>query len=599
MGTPRTLVDVILGSLNQPRERVFSERSATGEWIVRSSPDVLARVRAVSYALRDAGVGRGDRVAICAENSVDWLITDFGILCAGAVTVPMYPTLAADQIGYILRDAEAKVVFVGNAAHAARVQAACAVAPPVVVFSDEGPSPFRAFIERGNALAERDAANLATFSTDVQPDDLAVLMYTSGTTGEPKGVMLSHGNITSNVVSAFDPAVAEINAGDSSFSVLPLAHIYEHTNSLGYLYTRQEQTVTIPERLLEDLRVARPHMSALVPRIYERVLTGLVTRAKREGGLRGRLVPWALEVGRDFERAKADGIAASPLLQLRYALARTLVLKKIPPLLGLDRCRSLTSGSAPLHRDIALTYAGMGIRIYEGYGQTETSPVVSVNRRDRIRYGTVGEAIPGVEIRIAPDGEVLVRGANVMRGYYHRGDDESPIDSEGWLATGDIGDLDAAGYLRITDRKKEIFKTTGGKYVSPARVESAVKRSPLVGQIVVVGAGRPHPAALVAPSWDLLRSEFGIEPTVPTAEIAARADVRDRVSADIEANVAELAPHEQVRRIALLPRDLTIEDGELSPTLKVKRRVVEARYTTLIESAYAEDLRGRVTARTA
>jgi long-chain acyl-CoA synthetase len=344
--------------------------------------------------------------------------------------------------------------------------------------------------------------------------------------------------------------------------------------------------VTTPDYLLEDLKAVRPRVMNLVPRIFERVLAGIQGRAKAEGGLKAKLVPWALTVGREYAAATQRGGKASGMLPLQYAIAHKLVLSKIRPQIGLDRLEFFTSGSAPLHRDIMLTFAGMGVPIAEGYGLTETSPVVTSNPSSAIRYGTVGRPIDGVEIKIAADGEIMVKGPNVMQGYYKL-PGERPFTSDGWFLTGDVGELDADGYLSITDRKKELIKTSGGKYVAPGRVESALKRSIYIGQCFVIGDGRPYPIALVGPNWDLVRSDFEIPASVTTEEISKRSDVRELLLREVTEKSADLASFETIRRIAVLPRDLTIEDGELSPTLKVKRRIVQKKFAALIESAYA------------
>jgi long-chain acyl-CoA synthetase len=369
-------------------------------------------------------------------------------------------------------------------------------------------------------------------------------------------------------------------------SVLPFAHIYEHTTILIMALNRSQVHVTTPDYLLEDLKSVRPRVMNLVPRIFERVLAGIQGRAKAEGGHKAKLVPWALTVGREYAAATQRGGKASGMLPLQFAIAQKLVLSKIKPQIGLDRLEFFTSGSAPLHRDIMLTFAGMGVPIAEGYGLTETSPVVTGNPFSAIRYGTVGRPISGVEIKIAPDGEIMVKGPNVMQGYYKL-PGERPFTNDGWFLTGDVGELDADGYLSITDRKKELIKTSGGKYVAPGRVESALKRSIYIGQCFVIGDGRPYPIALVGPNWDLVRSEFEIPTSVTTEEIAKRSDVRDLLLREVVEKSADLASFETIRRIAVLPRDLTIEDGELSPTLKVKRRIVEKKFAALIDTAYS------------
>jgi long-chain acyl-CoA synthetase len=295
-------------------------------------------------------------------------------------------------------------------------------------------------------------------------------------------------------------------------------------------------------------------------------------------------VPWALETGRAYAGARGDGARVPLPLALAYVAAWWLVLRKVRPLLGLDRLVYFVCGSAALHRDVGYTFAGARIVICEGYGQTEASPVITVNRLADLRYGTVGKAIPGVSVRIADDGEILVRGPNVMKGYFHP--DPSVFTSDGWLLTGDVGELDKDGYLRITDRKRELMKTSGGKFIAPARVETAIKRSLFISQVLLVGEGRAHPAAVVVPNWDLVCKELRILEELPWPQLAARSDVREFIHSEVADRTRDLASFEQVRRVVILPRDLTLEDGELSPTLKILRRVVERRYADLIEAAY-------------
>jgi long-chain acyl-CoA synthetase len=583
---PSILPAFIAERLSVPRPVALAERRDGGT-LALSAAGVHAAAAGVAGALRAAGVGRGDRVAILAENSVAWLLADFGILYAGGVVVPMFATTAPDQVAYILGDSEAKAVFVDDAAAADRIRAAVPNAPPVYALHGTGPGTLDAM--RGAPAGDAD---LAAYRDGIGLDDLAVLIYTSGTTGRPKGVMLSHRNLVADVLSAFDPATSAMHPGDVALSVLPFAHIYQHTNALGYLANELEHYVTTPEHLLEDMRAIRPAFVAFVPRIFERLIAGIIGNARAAGGLKAKLVPWAIAAGTAYERAKRDG-GMSLRLRVARALAQRLVLGKIPPTLGLDHLVYFVSGSAPLHRDTALTLAAMGLTVLEGYGLTETSPVVTVNRPDDNELGTVGVAVRDVQVRIADDGEVQVKGPNVMLGYYRVPPEEQPFTADGWFCTGDIGTLDAHGHLRITDRKNELFKTSGGKWIAPARIETAIKRSIYVGQVLVVGNAMPHPCALVAPNWDLVRAKLGIASGEPTAAMADDARVRALMVREAVTFTADLASFEQVHRVAVLPRDLTIEDGELSPTLKIKRRVVEQRYASLIAAAYAEDLRAR------
>ncbi|GAC1541375.1 MAG: long-chain fatty acid--CoA ligase [Vulcanimicrobiaceae bacterium] len=469
----QTLAELLAEALDGPtREQAYAERLGRAAWTWTSSTRMLARARAIAAALIAAGIAPGDRVALIANNRVDWLAADFATYFAGGVVVPVFATLADDQIDYIFNDSGAKLCFVEDDAVAVRLRTTCPSVPRIVVFDGSGADSLEAF-ERAGVTALASAPGCLAAAVAVRrPADLAVLIYTSGTTGDPKGVMLSHRNLVSNALAgiAIMPATLQ-TPGRPVLSVLPFAHIYEHTLINIYTSTKAELYVTQPEFLLADLKSVRPVVMALVPRIFERVLAGIVGKAAAEGGLKAKLVPWALGVGRDYAAATQTGKAAVRLA-LQYAIAQKLVLSKIKPAIGLDRLDLFFSGSAPLHRDIALTFAGIGVPIAEGYGLTETSPVVTAMPYDAIRYGSVGKAIAGVEIKVAVDGEILVKGPNVMLGYYNL-PDERPFTDDGWFMTGDIGELDRDGYLFITDRKKELIKTSAGKFVAPARVAEA------------------------------------------------------------------------------------------------------------------------------
>jgi long-chain acyl-CoA synthetase len=578
-----TLSQFISRALETPRERAFAERLGAPEWAYTSSTKMHERAVNVARALAALGIGSGDRVALLANNSVNWIVADFGIHYANCVMVPVFSTIAFDQVDYIFKDSAAKLAFVETELDIERIRAACPNVPKLVALKGSGPDTLAALEAAGAAAS---GAQAEAFVHPAGDDDLAVLIYTSGTTGNPKGVMLTHRNLVWNATTASEFVLeGVINHNDPVMTVLPYAHIYEHTDLLCCLHAQAEIYVTTPDYLLDDLKSARPKVMALVPRIFERVLAGIVGKARVEGGLKAKLVPWALSIGREYTIASQNGKRPAPTLSLQFAVAQKLVLSKIRPAIGLDRVSFFSSGSAPLHRDIALTFAAIGVPICEGYGLTETSPVVTANQLSSIRYGTVGRALPGLDVKLAADGEILVKGPSVMKGYYNL-PAEQPFDENGYFKTGDIGEFDAQGYLSITDRKKELIKTSAGKYVAPGRVESALKRSIYVGQCFVIGDGRPFPVALVCPNWDLIRKEFGIPADVTTAAIAARADVKDFMLKEIIEKSSDLASFESVRKIALLPRDLTIEDGELSPTLKVKRRVVEKKFADIIDAAY-------------
>ncbi|MGZ3542045.1 MAG: AMP-dependent synthetase/ligase [Vulcanimicrobiaceae bacterium] len=584
-----TLPSTIRSALARPRDHALVERRH-GAWTPISSDTLMARVENLACAIRDAGLTSGDRVALISVNRIDWVVVNFATLFAGCVVVPIYPTQALDQVQFILRDSDAKLVFVDTPAAADRLQKLTAV-PKTVVFDGDGADSLAAFEARGVEVHAARNDWPQAFEAQLAPDDLAILIYTSGTTGEPKGVMLSHHNLGFTAKSSFGYAFETVEKDTAVLSVLPFSHIYEHCIIYGYMIAGVRHYIAHSvEELLADLRDVRPYAMTVVPRIFERVLAGITAKALRAGGAQARLVPWALAVGRDYMSARTRKQAPGLRLTVAYKLAHVLVLRKLRPLLGLDHLAYFVSGSAPLHFDTAMTFLGFGVVILEGYGPTECSPVITVNRIETNRYGTVGKPIPGVQIKIAPDGEILAKGANVMQGYFHHPVDTAAVMEDGWYKTGDVGEIDADGYLRITDRKKELFKTSGGKFVSPARVESAIKRSIYINQVMLVGDDRPHPAALVSPDWSLVRTEFGIPPEVPSATLALREDVIAFLTNQVREQTADLASYEQVRRVVVLPQDLTVEAGELSPTLKVKRRVVEQRYAAEIARAYAVDL---------
>jgi len=582
-----TLPALIRRSLGQKRESVLIER-VQDKWAPTSSEELLERVTRLACAIREAGLQNGDRVALIAADCVNWIVVDFATLFAGCVVVPIFPTQAPDQVAYILQNSQAKLIFTDTRHAAERLRALPVTLPDVVVFEGEGADSLAAFETRGAQAHGEHRDWPQSFEAQLQPDDLAVLIYTSGTTGEPKGVMLSHYNLGFTAQSSFSHSFSILTPGSDVLSVLPFSHIYEHCIIYGYMLARVHHHICHHvDELLGDLQSVRPIAMTAVPRIFERMIAGVTAKAKVHGGLQAKLVPWALRAGREYMTAKTRGMNPGIARSLQYRIAHALVLKKLRARLGLDRVRFLVSGSAPLHFDTAMVMLGADIPILEGYGPTECSPVITVNTFEENHYGTVGRPIPGVEIKLAADGEILARGPNVMLGYYKNEEATAEVIEDGWYHTGDIGTIDGGGYLRITDRKKELFKTSGGKFVAPSRVEAAIKRSVYVNQVMLVGHSRAHPAALVSPNWELVRTELGIEGSVPVSELLQRKDVIDFISREIHNHTTDLAKFEQVRKVAVLPRELTVEDGDLSPTLKVRRRVVEAKYADEIERLYA------------
>jgi long-chain acyl-CoA synthetase len=586
-----TLPHLVRRALQEPRDEVLVER-VDGIWTATSSTRLLERVENVACAIRDAGLSAGDRVALVAGDCVDWVICDFATFFAGCVVVPIFPTQALDHTGFILNHSESKLIFVDSEATRRHLEETGIPLPRIVVFQSAGDDGLAAFEARGAQVRRQHPDLPGAYEASLHPDDLAVLIYTSGTTGDPKGVMLSHDNLAFDAQAALAAGLHDFEEGGDVLSVLPFSHIYEHTMIYIYLLARARHNITHdPAEMLADLRDVRPRGMTSVPRIFDRVLTGIQGQAIKAGGLQAKLVPWALEVGRQYMYAKHFGAGPNPWLSLQYAIAGRLVLQKVRTGLGLDRMEFFTSGSAALHLDIAMTFLAIGVPIVQGYGLTETSPVTTTSHPGTTSYGAVGQAIPGVDVMIAEDGEVLTRGRHIMQGYYRDPAATAESIQDGWLHTGDIGELDSRGYLRITDRKKEVFKTATGKWISPARVESAIKRSVYVAQAMVIGNNRPHPAALVAPNWDLIRHELSLSADVTPEQLTARDDVRTFVSEEVRRQTADLATYEQVRRVILIPREFSVESGELSPSMKIKRRVVEQRYANEIDRAYGVDLR--------
>jgi long-chain acyl-CoA synthetase len=584
----QTLPSLIRTALTEGRDGALVERVA-GEWTPTSTARLLERVENLACAIRDAGLEAGDRVALIAHNCVDWVVCDFATFFAGCVVVPIYPTQALDHTAYIIEHSGVRLIFVDGSETLARLREANVTLPRVVVLNSSGEDGLQAFEARGAALRFAKPELPAAYESTLQPDDLAVLIYTSGTTGTPKGVMLSHDNLAFDAQVSLDCGFEGIEGGRDVLSVLPYSHIYEHTLIYIYLLAKVRYFICHdPGELLKDLKDVRPVEMTSVPRIFDRVLGGVKGQALAAGGLKGRLVPWALEVGREYMRATIlSKSAPTPWTTLQYAVAKAVVLRKIPIALGLDRVKFLTSGSAPLHIDTAMTFLAMGIPIMQGYGLTETSPVTSVSRLSANEYGAVGRPITGVQVAIAQDGEVLVRGRNVMLGYYRDSESTAVALREEWLHTGDVGEIDEAGFLRITDRKNEIFKTDTGKWISPARVEASIKRSIFIAQALVLGNGRPYPLALICPNWTLVRLELPHLPAGAAPEaLAARNDVRAFLTHKVHEQTHALAGYEQVRHIIVVPREFSVEGGELSPSMKIKRRVVEKRYATEIEQAY-------------
>ena len=565
-----------------------------------SSQEFFDRVRDFSLGLGVLGVEHGDRVAIVSDPRPEWVVSDFAILTGGYVSVPIYPTLPAAQMRYILADSSVRVAVVADDVQAEKVISVWAELPNllavVVMDSDVHNQQTEKSILGFDAVQDRGHERLITgdgvgriykeYAKGIQSDALATIIYTSGTTGEPKGVMLSHGNVMSNINDV--DAVVKFDSEDEALSFLPLSHAFERTAVMLFLY--KGLTVTFAESLdtiARDLQRVKPTVMTGVPRVFEKLYAKIHATVAEAPPLRQRLFHWAIGVGKATAQAQLARRKAPWFTTVQEPLADRLVLSKVRQRLG-GRIRFLISGSAPLSVEVAEFLFAVGIPVLEGYGLTETAPVLTVNPEGRQKLGTVGTAIPQVTLRIADDGEILARGPNITSGYYRKQSETDEAIQNGWFHTGDIGFLDEEGYLTITDRKKELIVTAGGKNIAPNPIEASLKRSPLISEAMLVGDRRPYIVALLLPDLDALEVRVPAVGTEGTAiaELVKLPHVEQLFGDVVEAVNEQLPRHEQVKRWAILPAEFSIATGELTPTLKLKRRVVVERWSSVIDQLY-------------
>jgi long-chain acyl-CoA synthetase len=567
-----------------------------GEWVNTSAETFAERVRNVALGLASRDIRRGDRVALLSENRPEWSIVDLAILSLGAINVPIYTTQAVDQIRYILTDSGARVLFVSNRRlykHAHKALERLGFLEKIIFFDDEGTEniehamSLRSLEEAGNEQHRQRPAAFGEFLSAVQPNDLATIIYTSGTTGEPKGVMLTHNNFISNVLAI--TGALPISSSDVALSVLPLSHIFERTGFYIFCYSGVSVYYAASfDQVGENLKEVRPTVMTAVPRLFEKVYHRIVKKGLAEKGWKRKVFLKALAVGQHYAELKDKRQRVPAGLALRQRIASRLVFSKWRDGVG-GRLRFFVSGGAPLSPTLSYSFLAAGIPVLQGYGATETC-IVSANRPEDNRVGSVGLPFPGIEVAIAPDGEILLRGPNVMRGYYGQPEATAAVLQDDWFSTGDVGHLDESGHLYITDRKKDLFKLSNGKYVAPQLVESLLKQSEFVSQVVVVGAGRKQPAALIVPEWEAVKqalNETGEEFPTGRAELSQFAPAIKIVQRDVAALTSDLADYERVRRVALLPEEFSIDNGELTPTLKVKRRVIDDKFGELIDELYS------------
>jgi len=596
----RTLADLPFHVSGRFPKPVLIRRCIGDRFEDRSSREVFDEVRDLSLGLEGIGVQAGDRVAILADSRPEWTITDLATLTAGAVTVPVYASLPAGQVGYILADSGARLVVVEDEGQAAKVREERHRLPALetVIVMDPGAEGVQngehalaEIVDRGHQRLMTENGLGRVFkerSQAIEPDAMATIVYTSGTTGHPKGVMLSHHNLVANLVDV--DQVISITDEDTALSFLPLSHVFERM--VVYLYLYKGATIAFGESistLARDMQRVRPTIMTGVPRVYEKLRARILGAVASASRIRQGLFAWALGVGHAAASARQAGREPGLLTRAQEGLADRLVLSKIRARTG-GRLRFVVSGSAPLSREVAEFLYAVGLPVVEGYGLTETSPVLTTTPFGAARHGTVGIAVPRVELKIAADGEILARGPNLMVGYYNNPEATAAAIRDGWLYTGDIGHIDADGYLSITDRKKELIVTAGGKNVAPQPIEALLKRDPLVAEAVLVGDRRRFVSVLLVPDFPTLDQRLAADGLAPgnPAEVVRREDVLRIFQVFVDQANSELASYEQVKRFALLPAEFSVATGELTPSLKVKRRVVEERWKDAIEEIYAK-----------
>ena len=593
--TMRTLCDLYMDAVTK-RARPDMFRHKVGEtWQDISTQEMHRAVVEVSQGLVSLGIEAGDRIALLSENRIEWAMLDLAALCCGAAIVPVYPSLLPAQIDYILRDASVTALACATPEQLERTGPLCAKLPSIrlrIAFeptSQDGALPFSQLRASGAAYASQHPGDFDARWRRIEPGRLATIIYTSGTTGDPKGVLLTHDNLTRNVIATLD--TIQVHPTDSCLSFLPLSHIFER---VGGFYIMLYAGVSIAyaesfDRVAVNLGEIRPTIMVAVPRFYEKIHARAQNAAAQSGALRHAIFRWAERVGSDYARKQLAGKPLSLSLRVRKFVADRLVFRKLRARTG-GRLRIFVSGGAPLSSEISEFFQAAGLPILEGYGLTETSPIITVNSFQHRRAGSVGRPIPGVQVTIAEDGEILTRSASVMQGYSGKPEATAAAIIDGWFHTGDIGHLDADGFLFITDRKKDLLVTAGGKNVAPQPIESALKADKYVTEAVVIGDRRKYLTALIVPNFESLSqyarrhgvSETGRRVLVqhPTIQSLMQ-HVVDKVN-------TQLPSFEQIKYFRLLDHELSLETGDLTPSMKVRRKVVVAKYASLIDAMYDE-----------
>ncbi|MGB9764264.1 MAG: AMP-dependent synthetase/ligase [Candidatus Saccharicenans sp.] len=589
-----TLAQILLNTEKNFANKALMLVKKEGQYQPISTRDFARRVRNISSGLKSLSLKKGDKLIILSENRPEWVMVDLAAICQGAITVPIYTSLTPEQIKYIVNDSEARFLVCSNLELWEKIDRIKNELPLVekYIMMESQPAAGVLSLEEiekdGELFNQHHPDDFDRIALSLRPDDLATIIYTSGTTGVPKGAMLTHDNLVSNVKAL--RSIIPFTDKDTALSFLPLSHVLERMCTYAWIYVGAtiayaESVDTVAENLVE----AKPTIMVSVPRLFDKFYSRVIDNVLSSSRLEKRIFFWALKVGKKYARKKLSQEKISSYLKAKYSLAYKLVFSKIVERTG-GRVRFFVSGGAPLSKEIAEFFYALGLLIIEGYGLTETSPVIAVNTLNEFRFGTVGKILPGVEVKFAPDGEIWVRGPNVMKGYFKKEEETREAFEEGWFKTGDIGYLDKDGYLVITDRKKDIIVTAGGKNVAPQPIENTVKTSPYIANAVVVGSGRKFVSALIVPDFDKLEEyaqEQGINFT-DHHDLLAKPEIYDFYMKEIDRLTPHLASYEKIKKITLLEKDFEIEAGEMTPTLKVRRKIVEEKYKPLIDQMYRE-----------
>ena len=565
-----------------------------GRYVPISTQEFAERIRRFSLGLKDLGFVAGDKMIILSENRPEWVISDIACLCLRGITVPVYTTLAPEQVMYIIEDSDAKIVICSNPELWEKIEAVKSQLAKVTHYISFDPGApewalsFEKVMEKGEQMDEENPELFEKMASEVKPDDLATVIYTSGTTGPPKGVMLTHNNFVSNVTSA--SSLLPFSDKDTGMALLPLSHSFERMVTYCYIY--KGCTIGYAEgfdTVAQNFQELRPHMMAVAPRVLEKFYSRVMDNVLASSALKRKIFYWAMKIGKNYAQKKLERQPVPGMLNFKKKIAHKLVFSKIIAKTG-GRVRFFVSGAAPLSKDIGEFFYAMGLVVMEGYGLTETSPAISLNTFENLKFGTVGPPIPGVEVKIAEDGEIFAKGPNVMKGYYKKEEETKEVFEGEWFKTGDIGHIDEGGRLVITDRKKDIIVTAGGKNVAPQPIENLLKANPYIENVMAIGDRRKFISALVVPNFGKLEeyAKFNNIPYEKVSDLLDNEKVLRFMEGEVDRSTPNLASYEKIKKISLLDRHFEIDEGEMTPTYKVKRNVIEEKYRSIIDAMYKE-----------